>query len=55
MEAKGANYIKNDMGIELSDFGNKVKDSNGQVIGEIDCATKDVLIEVNNSNFAHRF
>ena len=49
VEAKVADYIKNDMGIELTDFGNKVKNSTGQVIGDIDCATKDVLIEVKSS------
>ena len=49
VEGKVANFIKNDMGIELTDFGNKVKDATGQVIGEIDCATENVLIEVKAS------
>lgn len=49
VEAKVADFIKNDMGLELTDFANKVKDSRGQVIGDIDCATQNVLIEVKSS------
>ena len=49
VEAKVACFIKNDLGIELTDFRNKVKDTTGQVIADIDCATQDVLIEVKAS------
>ena len=49
VEAKVGDFIKNDMGIEITDFGNKVKNSTGQTIRDIDCATKDVLIEVKKS------
>ena len=48
-EAKVANFIKNDMGKELTDFGNTVRDSTKQPIGDIDCGMKDVLIEVKKS------
>ena len=49
IEAKVAYFIKNDMGKELTDFGNKVKDSNKQPVGDIDCGMEDVLIEVKKS------
>ena len=48
-EAKVAHFIKNDMGKELTDFRNKVKNSSKQTIGDIDCGMEDVLIEVKKS------
>ncbi len=49
IEAKVANYVRNELGKEVTDFRNAVKDSTGQTIADIDCATKDVLIEVKKS------
>lgn len=49
VEAKVADFIKNSKGNELTDFRNKVRDSTGRTIAGIDCATKDVLIEVKKS------
>ncbi len=48
-EAKVADYIQEKLGIKLTDYANKIKDSTGEVIGEIDCATESVIIEVKTS------
>ena len=49
IEAEVANYIKNNTSAEITDYANKVKNSSGQVIGDIDCATTNELIEVKKS------
>ena len=50
VEAKVADFIKDEMGLELTDFSNKVKySSKAEEVGDIDCATERVLIEVKNS------
>ncbi len=48
-EAEVAKYVKNNTDAVITDYANKAKDSSGQVIGDIDCATKNELIEVKNS------
>ena len=45
---KFAKYIK-DQGIEIIDFGNKVKGPGGNLIGDIDVSTSEQLIEVKHS------
>lgn len=47
-EGKVAKYIK-DQGIEIIDFGNKVKGPGGNLIGDIDVSTSEQLIEVKHS------
>ncbi len=47
-EGKVAKYIK-DQGIEVIDFGNKVKGPGGNLIGDIDVSTSEQLIEVKHS------
>lgn len=47
-EGKVAKYIK-DQGIEIIDFGNKVKGPDGNLIGDIDVSTSEQLIEVKHS------
>lgn len=47
-EGKVAKFIK-DQGIEIVDFGNKVKGTGGNLIGDIDVATREQLIEVKHS------
>lgn len=49
VEAKVADFIRNSLGKELTNFRNKVRDSTGKTIADIDCATKDVLIEIKKS------
>ena len=50
VEAKVADFIKNEMGLELTDFSNKVKySSKAEEVGDIDCATDKVLIEIKSS------
>lgn len=49
VEAKVAHFIRNDMGKELTDFGNKVLDATGQPVGDIDCGMEDVLIGAKKS------
>lgn len=49
LEAEVANYLVNNTDTSIVHFSNKVKNLSGQVIGDIDCATQNVLIEVKNS------
>ncbi len=49
LEADIGNYIQNELGIDLTDFANKITNRTKQPMGDIDCATKNVLIEVKNS------
>lgn len=48
-EAKVADFIKNNTNATITDFGNKIKSSNGNLLGDIDVATENCLIEVKAS------
>ncbi|WP_313340445.1 hypothetical protein [Lacrimispora sp.] len=48
-EAKVADFIKNNTDATITDFGNKIKSSNGNLLGDIDVATENSLIEVKAS------
>lgn len=49
VEAEVGYFIKNKMGLNLTDFANKVTYADGIPIGDIDCATRKVIIEVKQS------
>lgn len=48
-EAKVADVIKNNTDVTITDFGNKIKSSSGNLLGDIDVATENSLIEVKAS------
>lgn len=48
-EAIVRDYISKNTKAQITDFGNKVKTSSGETIGDIDCATINELIEVKKS------
>lgn len=45
-EAKVADFINKNTDATITDFGNKIKSSSGNVLGDIDVATENSLIEV---------
>lgn len=48
-EVKVADFINNNTGATITDFGNKTKSSSGNILGDIDVATENRLIEVKAS------
>ncbi|WBW99795.1 RHS repeat-associated core domain-containing protein [Oceanirhabdus sp. W0125-5] len=48
-EAKVADFINKNTDATITDFGNKIKSKNGNVLGDIDVATENILIEVKAS------
>ncbi len=48
-EAKVADYISKNTDAKITEFGNKVKTTNGSTLGDIDVATDNTLIEVKKS------
>jgi hypothetical protein len=48
-EAKVADFINNNTDAAITDFGNKIKSSSGNILGDIDVSTENSLIEVKAS------
>ena len=49
LEASVADFINKSTDATITDFGNKIRNAAGGVIGDIDCATANELIEVKKS------